>query len=128
MTAPRQKRFERDFQPIYNGIASADIPQQVRERVAGWVGQKLLDDRRLSGDQHKLFVLLASDPLVPCAGFGDEPCPEERVIRVGMHLDFDPFNPEDEAGRSQAWKAERPTIRCVSCGAKEFVPGHRVLT
>lgn len=124
MTAPRQKRFEREFEPIYNGIALADVPQEVREEVAGLIGRRLYDEQRLSGDQHKLFVLLASDPLVPCVGHGDQPCPDGHVIRIGMHLNFNPFDPKNPEGRSEAWEAERPTIRCISCGAAEFVPGY----
>ena len=133
MASPSRKRFEREYQPIYDAIASLDVPKVIRERVAGAVGKALYEDHarhphRMSSEQHKLFVLLASDPLLPCVGYGDDPCPDARVIRVGMHLNFDPFDPENPLGRSQAWEMVRHPIRCVSCGAKHFTPGHRVLT
>jgi hypothetical protein len=81
------------------------------------MGKEPLFHQHFSRD---LFVLLASDPLVPCAGHDEEPCPDGRVIRIGMHLSTD--EKPLPHGRSAAWEQRAPygQIRCVSCGAKQF--------
>lgn len=110
-----KKELHGAFDAIADAIASADIDQEDRERLAQSIAERV--DFRKFGIGRDLFVLLASDPLVPCAGHGDEPCPDGRVIRIRMHLSSAPD------GRSAAWEPRAPygKIRCISCGAKEFV-------
>lgn len=132
MASPSEKRFETRYAPIYDTIARLDIDQELREEIAEKLSDALAAGRginepawfrREAADFNpSLFRLLASDPICLCAGFGDEPCPDQTEIRIGMHLSSAPD------GRSAAWAQRKPVVRCVSCGAKEFVPGHRVLT
>ena len=105
------------FVAIADAIASVDIAQTERELVADAVTEALKGSPDFRPD---IFRLLATDPLVPCAGAHGEPCPEGRVIRIAMHLSTAPN------GRSAAWREQAPygQIRCISCGAKEFVPGY----
>lgn len=113
-SSPAMKRFNRKFQPIADAIAMCDLDQEDRELVADAVTEALTGQTDFRPD---LFRLLASDPLVPCAGSGGEPCPHGRVIRIAMHLSIAP------QGRSQAWRQRAPYghIRCISCGAAEFI-------
>jgi hypothetical protein len=133
MGGSKSFRFVTRYRPIYNTIARLDIDQELRDeiadRLAKAIGESFQEPeqwawyRKEAADfKPSLFRLLASDPLCLCAGFGDKPCPEQREIRIGMHLSSAPD------GRSAAWAQRKPVVRCVSCGAKEFVPGHRVLT
>jgi hypothetical protein len=112
--------FHKRYQPIYDAVASADIDQEDREQIAVLIASNLREARAedFGSDQSSLFVLLASDPLVPCAGHHGEPCPHGRVIRLAMH------NRDEPDGRSAAWRERAPygEIRCVSCGAREFIP------
>lgn len=121
MPSAAMNRFDKRYLPIANGIASADIDQEARELVARTVADaiKEVGARHMPDFKHDLFVLLASDPLVPCAGTKDGPCPHGRVIRIAMHLSNAPD------GRSAAWEQRAPygRIRCVTCGAAEFIPG-----
>lgn len=115
MASPAMKRFDKRYLPIANAIASVDIDQVDRETIAHEVAMALSSDNRTYPDfKFDTFVLLASDPLVPCAGpeGTDEGCPHDRHIRIGMHLSDAPD------GRSYAWRRRAPygQIRCVSCG------------
>jgi hypothetical protein len=118
---PAIKRFNRRYLPIADAIASVNIDQEAREAVAEEVAHAITaaGARDFPDFRHDTFVLLASDPLVPCAGTRDGPCPHGRVMRIGMHLSSAPD------GRSLAWEQRAPhgRIRCVSCGAAEFIPG-----
>lgn len=109
---PSVKRFTRVYVPIADAIASADIGQCDRERVASAVADALAGRADFARDA---FALLASDPLVPCAGprGTDGPCPHGRVIRTAMH---DRSAPD---GRSPLWAQRAPygEVRCVTCGA-----------
>lgn len=114
---PAYKRFVTKYADVADAIARLDIDQEDREAVARAVGDALAEDARAHPDfqgYHATFVLLASDPLVPCAGprESDEGCPHGRVIRIGMHLSSAPD------GRSHAWERRAPygKIRCISCG------------
>jgi hypothetical protein len=113
---PAQKRFEARYTPIADAIASLDLDQEDREAVAKAVADALSASGQKINPafRHDLFVLLASDPLVPCAGFGGQPCPHGRVIRVAMHLSSAPD------GRSVQWRQRAPygQVRCVSCGVR----------
>jgi hypothetical protein len=131
---PGAKRFQAHFEPMANAIARLDIDQEDRERVAVAVADAISSEVAEAAERHgtsqdtrtwlrgwrrDLFVLLASDPLVPCAGPGDgEPCPHGRVIRIAMH-DSTAEKPLP-AGRSAAWRRRPPVVRCVSCGAQRF--------
>lgn len=117
-----KKKLRQEGHAIVNAIASADVDQEDRERIAGAVGASL--DTQLFGFSEEAFVLLASDPLVPCAGVDGEGCEHGRVIRIPMHLSSSPD------GRSEAWEQRAPygRIRCVTCGAKKFVPGYAEAT
>lgn len=117
MASPAEKRFQKEF-------GSADLEQTDRESVAALLGEAL-DGRK--DFQRDLFVLLASDPRVPCAGWFDPekgetvPCEHGRVIRLRFH---DSSAPD---GRSEAWRRRAPygEIRCVSCGSMHFMPEYR---
>jgi hypothetical protein len=117
---PSVKRFYRKFVPIADAIASLDLDQEDREMVAQAVADALDGvERQTDFHQHyDLFVLLASDPLVPCAGHHGQPCPHGRVIRQAMH------NSSAPDGHSAIWAQRAPygQIRCISCGAAEFIP------
>lgn len=108
---PARKRFQREFGPIADALARVALDQSDRERVAEAVAGALEGRRDFRRD---LFVLLASDPLVPCAG-NEGPCPNGYEIRIAMH------DRTAEDGRSVAWRATPPTVRCVSCGASMLV-------
>lgn len=122
------KRFELRYAPIYDTIARLDIDQETREEIAEGIIERFgayrgVDEpswfrKELQDFRPGLFRLLATDPLCLCAGFGDQPCPEGLEIRVGMHLSSAPD------GRSAAWQSEKPVVRCVSCGSKEFLISH----
>ena len=105
---PSTKRFNKKFLPIADGISSQDIAQDDRVKIANSVADELesTGDRDFRRD---LFVMLASDPLVPCAGHHDEPCEHGRVIRHRMRPEEGQFAPYGK-------------IRCVSCGAHQFIP------
>ena len=110
-----EKRLRAHIHAIADGIARADIGQIERERVAETVAAALRIDPKIAAHvKRDAFVLLASDPLVPCAGprDSDDGCPHDRVIRIMMH------NRESPDGRSKAWEARAPygRIRCTSCG------------
>lgn len=111
---PALKRFNAKYGVIADAIASVDLDQEDRETVAEAVTDALTGQQDFKPE---LFRLLASDPLVPCAGSGGEPCPHGRVIRIAMHLSDAPN------GRSEAWRQRAPygSIRCISCGAAEFI-------
>lgn len=119
---PAMKRFNAKYLPIADAISGLNIDQEVREAVAEEVAAAIsASDSKFHLDfKHDTFVLLASDPLVPCAGYKDAPCPHGRVIRIAMHLS------SAEDGRSEAWDQRAPYghVRCVSCGAAQFVPGY----
>lgn len=126
MASPAMKRFNQQYVPIADAIARLEIDQEVREAVAEAVADGIEaatvgTSRRAANPDfiRDTFVLLASDPLVPCAGYQDKPCPHGRELRVAMHLSSAPD------GRSKAWQREHPSgIRCVSCGAATFVEGY----
>lgn len=111
---PALKRFNRSYKPIADAIASVDLGQVDREAIARSVGDALEGQPDF---RHDLFVLLASDPLVPCAGHHGNPCPHGRVIRQAMH------NSSAPDGRSAIWAERAPygRIRCVSCGAADLI-------
>ena len=119
---PALKRFNKRYLPIADAIAYLDLDQQDREAVAKAISESIqeADEAEHRDFKPDLFVLLASDPLVDCAGHHGEPCPHGRVIRIAMH------NRDDPDGRSAAWRQHAPygSIRCVSCGAAEFIPGY----
>lgn len=117
MNQPSKKGQNNLHQEVADAIAGLDIDQQDREEVAEAVAAAFAEARS-PYFRRDLFVLLASDPLVPCAGFDDQPCPENRRIRVMMHLSSAPD------GRSKAWRRRRPEVRCVRCGARMYVPGY----
>lgn len=110
------KRFNKRYLPIANAVAGLDIDQEVREAIAEEIAEAIVaaGSRDMPDFRHDLFILLASDPLVPCAGprGGEGSCPHGRVIRIGMHLS------SAVDGRSKAWRRRAPygKIRCVSCG------------
>ncbi len=114
MASPAMTRFNKRFLPIANAIAMCDLDQEDRELVADAVTEALYAEKDFDPD---LFRLLASDPLVPCAGWKGRACPDGRNIRIAMHLSM------AHDGRSDAWRQRAPygRIRCVSCGAKEFI-------
>lgn len=107
---PAAKRFYKQFGGIADVIASADLDQGVRERMAASMADAL-DGR--PDFKRDLFVLLASDPLVACLGACGEPCPNDVRIRIPMHLSDAPD------GRSAAWQQRPPAVRCVTCGSRE---------
>lgn len=102
-----------------DAIARVNIDQEAREAVAEEVAAALDSTFRRVGIDVGAWTTLASDPLVPCAGASGEPCPEGRVIRIAMHLSDAPD------GRSAAWQQRAPygELRCVTCGAAQFIPG-----
>jgi hypothetical protein len=116
------KRFNRQYLPIADAIARLEIEQTEREMIAEAIGNAISDagPRVYPDFRYDLFVLLASDPLVECAGHHGEPYPHGRVIRIAMH------NSNAPEGRSEAWRHHAPhgSIRCVSCGAAEFIPSY----
>jgi hypothetical protein len=95
---PKLRRFQRSFGPAYNGIAAAE------------------------DFIHDTFVLLASDPLVRCAGYDldglHHECADGVEIRVRMHDSGAPH------GRStqRAERAPYGQLRCVTCGSRQHVP------
>lgn len=113
-----QKKLKQIWIDIADGIASVDVDQEDRERMARAVGLKLDGQPYFKRD---LFVLLASDPLVPCAGPDGDGCPHGRVIRIAMHWS------EASDGRSVQWKQRAPygCVWCVTCGAERHIPGYR---
>ena len=110
------KRLAAHIKTIADAIASADIRQTDREAVARTVGIALANgDPAIAAHVNAgVFVLLASDPLVPCAGGDEVGCPYQRVIRIPMH------DSHAADGRSNAWRERAPygQIRCVSCGGR----------
>ena len=118
MTPPHIKRFEKKYKRAADAISRLDVDQELREQAAEKMTEAF---EGLSDFRSDLFQHLASDPLCPCAGPSvqdfEEPCPHAREIRVAMHLS------EAPDGRSAAWQKRRPVVRCVSCGARAFVPG-----
>jgi hypothetical protein len=105
---PAHKRFVKQFQPIADAIARVDIDQEDREAVARSVTNALAGRPDFKDE---LFLLLASDPLVDCAGPAPgQGCPHDRRIRVAMHYSG------AEDGRSKAWQRRMPVVRCVTCG------------
>lgn len=98
---PAHKRFLQRYGGIADAVASVDIDQEDRERVANAIAESL--DRQ-PDFRRSTFVLLASDPLVLCSGG----CGTR--IRVAMHDSGAPN------GRSAAWQSRAPEMRCVACG------------
>jgi hypothetical protein len=109
---PALKRFTRDFGPLADAIARVDIGQTNRDLVAAAATDALT---HMPNFKPALFRLLASDPLVPCAGTDDGPCADGLEIRVGMHLNTAPD------GRAQSWQEELPVVRCLACVIANFV-------
>lgn len=111
---PALKRFHHFYGVIADAIARLDLDQEDREAVALAIASALQGRKDFRPD---LFTLLASDPLVPCAGTGEGPCPNGVEIRLMWH------NRDDPQGRSEMWEQRAPygRIRCVSCGAKKFL-------
>ncbi len=100
---------------VADAISSADIEQVAREQIASDVADALDG----LGLRHDVFKLVASDPLVLCAGAKGHPCPWQRRIRIAMHLSTAPD------GRAASWEPRAPVgIRCVTCGAAEYVEGY----
>jgi len=95
------------FGEIADAISMADIPQTEREKLAESVADALETIPRFNRPS---WQLIASDPLCECAGHDGKPCPSGMKIRVGMHLSSAPD------GRSEAWRMEKPEIRCFGCG------------
>ena len=94
------------FFGVADAIAKQDIDQEDRERIADAVADALGATRLATHFHRDVF-----DPLSPCIGSRDgTPCPEERLIRIGMHLSSAPD------GRSEMWRKRRPQVRCVGCG------------
>lgn len=117
MPSPAYKRHLKKYGPVAAAISRLEVPQVTREQIAHDIRAAFDEvgdpDFRSHADT---FELVASDPLVACAGYGDNPCPEGREIRIAMHLS------EAPDGRAKSWRATKPTgIRCVSCGSREFV-------
>jgi hypothetical protein len=119
---PRERRFQRRYAPAYDGIAAADMDQEDREALARSVAARYL--RAGAEDfMHDLFVLLASDPVVRCAGYDIDgerhECPARVEIRVRMH---DSGAPD---GRSTQWSERAPygEVRCLPCGSRQHVRG-----
>lgn len=115
-----KKALKEQLVAIADAIASADVDQEDRERVARAVGDSL-SRVVLQEFDRDVFVLLASDPLVPCVGADGEGCPHERVIRIPMHLSSAPD------GRSKVWAQRAPygDILCVTCGSEKYVKGYK---
>jgi hypothetical protein len=109
---PSLKRFKREFEPIADAVARLDLDQEVREQIADALTDAL-DGR--ADFRPDLFWHLTADPLCECAGTDEGPCPEGRSIRISMHLRDAPD------GRSRAWQPRKPTVRCVSCGARQVI-------
>lgn len=118
---PAIKRFEKRFAGLADVVAKSGVDQLQREALADAMTEVLRGQPDFRPD---LFRMLASDPLCECEGFTDRdtretvPCPDGRWIRIAMHLRDAPD------GRSAVWQIDKPKVRCVSCGAKEFVPGY----
>lgn len=112
------KTVRQTYRGIYDTIARLDIDQELREQIANDLADALEEARAPRFHKDK-FVLLATDPLCLCAGPDAEPykvpCPEEREIRIGMHLSSAPD------GRSKAWQRTKPIVRCVPCGASLYM-------
>lgn len=132
------KRFERNYRPIADAISRADISQIEREALAEAMADALdgiANDkshgraaaaRIETGWNRATFASIARDPMVDCAGYtlratGEHvPCPEGRSMRLGWHDSSQPN------GRNIMWQDRLPTgHRCISCGAREFIPGHQ---
>jgi hypothetical protein len=105
---PATKRFDKRYSPIYDTIAQLDIAQSERETIAEALGDALVGQPDFRRD---IFVLMAKDPLGPCAGPGDEPysqpCLHGRMMRT-YHSQVHP-------------DCRRPLRWCISCGAHRFV-------
>lgn len=111
MASPASKRFKRKYGAAADAVSRLDIDQEVREQVAGALAGAFAGQPDFDAE---IFRHIASDPLCACAGVPDfGPCPHGREIRVSMHLSSAPD------GRSAAWAARKPLVRCVSCGATE---------
>jgi hypothetical protein len=114
---PDMKKFIARHRPVYDTVARLDVDQELREEIARRLADALDEAGEFKPGQRDTFELLASDPLVPCAGNDiDGACPADVEIRVGMHWSGSPD------GRSQAWERERPEVRCLDCGSKQFIP------
>ncbi len=111
-----KKHLRERVTAVADAISYLDLDQEDRERVAYAVADAL-DGLGIPKD---VFRLIASDPYVPCAGAKGHPCPWGRSIRIAMHLSSAPD------GRSAAWEQRAPygQIRCVTCGAAEYVEGY----
>ena len=116
--SPSMKRFNKRYLPIADAIASVNIDQEEREAVAQEVAHAIekAGSRDFPDFRPDLFVLLASDPLVPCAGPPGSVCPHGRMMRMRFH------NSASPDGRSLLWQRRAPygKIRCVSCGGPQF--------
>lgn len=119
-------KFARRYLTIADAIARLDIEQEVREQVADEVAKALYNDgKTFPHFDPVMFRLLAADPLCPCVGSDYGYCPTQAEIRIGMHLDTkDAGTVQGPALRSQAWQPRMPEVRCISCGAKQFIEGY----
>ncbi len=107
MASPALKRFNKEYLSQADAISRMDVPQAEREKIAADIAASLVGKRDFRED---LFLRLAKDPLVMCAGYEDTPCPHGREIRIHRES----FT-GDTAGK----------VRCVSCGAMQFIPQYR---
>ena len=109
---PEMRRFDKKFRAAADAISRLDIEQEDRELIADALTAAL---RGQPDFKAELFQLLASDPICYCVGVDDQPCPDRREIRIAMHLSSAPD------GRADSWRARKPIVRCVSCGAAQFL-------
>lgn len=112
---PDIKRFNKKYQAAADAISRLDVDQETREKMAASQAEAFDGQPDFKRD---LFEAIARDPLVACAGTPDGPCPFDREIRISMHLRDAPD------GRSAAWRSDKPEIRCISCGARTFIPDY----
>jgi hypothetical protein len=101
---PHIKRFEKAYKPIADVIASADIDQEDREKIADALTRALTGKVDFLPD---LFWYLCADPLCTCGGPDGKGCPDERRIRVMMHY---------KGGRAITWQHRKPRVNCTTCG------------
>jgi hypothetical protein len=101
------RRFQKRYGAAADAIARLDIDQPDREKVAHALAQAFTGQPDFKAET---FWLLAADPLCPCAGTADGPCPAGREIRVAMH---DRHAPD---GHSEAWARRKPLVWCAACG------------
>lgn len=112
---PETKRFNKKYGPAADAISRLDVDQETREKVAAALAEAFDGQPDF---KRGLFEGIARDPLVACVGTPDGPCPFDREIRIAMHLRDAPD------GRSAAWQPDKPEVRCISCGARTFIPNY----